>query len=203
MNQTIIKVSELYNELKGDIDIQIKMQESIVKHLLDNNIEGDVLEIGAFIGNTTKMFSKALENNTNKKIYVLDPYDGQQEGNDHVYSQFKQNTNELKNLIHHREKSQSDFAINFMKRNKFMYVFVDGLHTYEAAFHDMLNVAHNLSIGGVICLDDTNLNGIKKALSDFLLKNENFSLINKPRDIDSLGVYNPHHKGMDFIIKDR
>jgi predicted O-methyltransferase YrrM len=203
MNQTIIKVSELYNELKGDINIQIKMQESIVKHLLDNNIEGDVLEIGAFIGNTTKMFSKALENNINKKIYVLDPYNGQQEGNDNVYSQFKQNTNELINLIHYREKSQSDFAINFMKKNRFMYVFVDGLHTYEGCFHDMLNIADNLSIGGVICLDDTNVIEIKKALSDFLLKNENFNLINKPRNIDSLGVYNPRHKGMDFIIKDR
>jgi len=204
-------IQNLYKKHLKSEEIQQKMQEGILIHLIKKRVEGDVLEIGALIGGTTCIFCEAVKNTEkNTYIYVLDPFDGSQEGNENIYQQFKENTKKYNNVIHHRIKSQSREAIEFMNKNKFIYVFIDGLHTHSAALQDLNNVAKNLIIGGVICLDDTTMDGVKLALEEFIQNNKNFLLIEKPSyDINGneiknnkdLGVFNPHHKGMEFIVK--
>src|SRR6056300_611996 len=55
------------------------------------NTDGDILEIGAHIGLTTQIFCE-LAKKYNRKVIVVDPWNGQQEGNQMVYEQFKKNT---------------------------------------------------------------------------------------------------------------
>ena len=48
-----------------------------LQHILDNNIEGDIVEFGCYGGGTSVAIKKLLKaNNSNKKLYVYDSFEG-------------------------------------------------------------------------------------------------------------------------------
>jgi hypothetical protein len=126
-----------------------------VAKLAMENIEGDILEIGSRYGTTTVPLLE-LASIYSKKIISVDPYNGQQEGDQKVFNFFINETSKYQNFIHYRAMSQDARLKNHLIENhKFSFVFVDGLHYDWACFED-IELAHSvLSENGICCVDDT------------------------------------------------
>ena len=117
-----------------------------------NKHEGNILEIGAHIGLTTQIFCE-LARKYNRKMYVIDPWNGQQQGGKEQYKQFVKNTEEYNDvLIVTRESSQLESSRNLIKETTFAFCFVDGLHTKEACRYDIESC---ITQKGIIAVDDT------------------------------------------------
>lgn len=211
-------VKESYMSTAGHYKIQQIMQSSILEFLFKNNIEGDVLEIGAHEGYHTVPFLE-IAKKYNRKVFVLDPYDGNQQGNENVYNTFLTNTKKYNNLVHLREPSQSEHSIDLIKKNKFAYCFIDGLHTVEAIKSDFINCVDSIVENGIICIDDLEMPGLNNVINEVIKNTEKVSIITKPehftsnevyeklqeRNIqsgyNSFGIFNPGHKIIEFFIK--
>jgi hypothetical protein len=116
-------------------------------------VDGDILEIGAHRGDTTKVLCE-IAAKFNRSVYVIDPWDGRQEGDAAIFNIFTANTNKYSNLKYHRAGSETSSAIEFMSDKKLSYLLVDGLHTYNAVCNDIYNYAKLIHQHGVLCVDD-------------------------------------------------
>lgn len=115
------------------------------------NFEGDILEIGCHVGLTTKIFCE-LAKKHNRKVITLDPWNGQQEGNQSVYEQFLENTRGYKDVLHvNRVSSFSPEGKALISSNNFAFCWIDGLHTYDACKQDIDNCS---SQTGILAVDD-------------------------------------------------
>lgn len=95
----------------------------------------DAIEIGALDGETTKVLARNF-----KRVFVIDPWDGRQQGVVQKYDIWKNNTKEFKNVFHARTGSETQEARNFLNNIKdwnLGFVYVDGLHTAEAVVNDI------------------------------------------------------------------
>lgn len=114
---------------------------------------GDLVEIGAYHGETTAGLCQ-IARNYGRRVIVVDPYElGTQniETGDE-YHIFLSNTSEFRDLIdHYRLSSLDPQAIRALKNRELCFSFVDGLHNYEAASSDLKTVSHTK---GIIALDD-------------------------------------------------
>lgn len=61
----------------------------LLPHVL-NEYDGNVLEIGSHVGITTNIFC-GIAREFGRKVQSIDPYNGQQQGNQGVYEQFLKN----------------------------------------------------------------------------------------------------------------
>lgn len=117
------------------------------------NIHGvaPILEIGAHQGLTTRYFLE-IAKILNTKVIVIDPWNGQQEGNEGVYKKFIENTKEYEEYLKvYRMSSQSSEAEKIIKSQKFSFAWVDGLHSYAACKKDIENLK---GICPVVAVDD-------------------------------------------------
>ena len=75
------------NTMGKSIDGMMSMDEhkvvlTYLQHILNNNIEGDIVEFGCYQGNTTVAMQRLLDlNNSNKKIYVYYSFEGLPDNN--------------------------------------------------------------------------------------------------------------------------
>jgi cephalosporin hydroxylase len=117
---------------------------------------GNILEIGCAEGWTTVTFAQ-IARKYGKKVYCIDPYNGQQEGSPVVHNQFKKTLEEYKDVIIHLQiSSLSEEVLSLIGNEKMSFSFVDGLHTHAAAYSDILLSLKLMNIGDIICVDDTN-----------------------------------------------
>lgn len=117
---------------------------------------GNLIEIGAAEGKASVALSETARV-LGKRLLVVDPYDGQQEGTEALYQQFLQATAPYKDSVTHlRESSLTDKARAAMKDYDPSFVFIDGLHHEWAAYSDIRSAHAALPVGGWICVDDTN-----------------------------------------------
>ena len=77
------KLNEIMDFHNKQVDSSIINQEQIkklVEYLLDtveNDIDGDVVELGCYVGESSKYLMKTLiETNSDKKLYVYDSFEG-------------------------------------------------------------------------------------------------------------------------------
>jgi hypothetical protein len=183
-------IQSLYVKYKDNEDIQRLMQCEIIDFL-----KTSVVEIGSNEGYSTQKFCEECQK-SQKTVLSIDPFNGQQQGDERVYLTFKQNILEkYKNINFLRKESQSEEAKSELKSINYKYCFVDGLHTEDASFSDLNNVWDTIEEGGVVCLDDTNVDGIKKSMEKAISQGK-FMLVPKPITI----IY-PKHKTFEFLIK--
>jgi|GEM_PF-3648393 len=98
---------------------------------------GDILEIGCHVGLTTVIFCK-LAQKYGRKVFIIDPWNGEQEGNENVYQQFVNNTKDYSHILSvNRMTSQSLNAKNIIHNNNFCFCWIDGLHTPGACSQDI------------------------------------------------------------------
>lgn len=158
----IEKIKEIVDSLVHDENLNeggkhswgCRNQRERIKRVCElavSNLEGDILEIGCHIGLTTRILCEIARKH-NRKVIVVDPWNGQQEGNQSVYEVFLQNTKEYEDVLEiNRVSSFSREGKDVISRNKFAFCWIDGLHTYEACKQDIDSCApHN----AILAVDD-------------------------------------------------
>jgi len=155
MSETIKIINDFlssYNARLGwDVD-RMDRTRVLLPQLL-NLVDGDILEIGAHRGHTTKILCE-IAAKFSRNVYVLDPWDGRQDGNPDVYSEFLGSIASFGNCIVRRCGSESNEALKAVCDQKFAYVLIDGLHGYDAVRIDFTRYREFVNLNGVICIDD-------------------------------------------------
>ncbi len=134
--------------------------DSVTLEQLENIKKLDSLEIGAHNGGTTKFLSDIF-----KRVFVIDPWDGRQQGNQNVYEEFLTITKDCKNIEFARTGSETVEARTFLKNIpdfKIGFCFIDGLHTKEAVINDYFLIIDYLTEGSIIVVDDTNFGPVNE-----------------------------------------
>jgi predicted O-methyltransferase YrrM len=159
-------------EMRDEIYTQglIDLINYIKKHVKTE--EMSMIEIGSYAGESTKIFSENF-----KSVISIDPFISNYDPNDvtcnftpleEVYNVFTEVLNKHSNIKHIR--MTSDDAINELIGEKFDFVYIDGLHTYEQIKKDINNyiplLKNNCFIGG----HDYDLNwyGVVKGINEVL-----------------------------------
>lgn len=156
--------------------------------------EGDLLEIGAYEGQTTVILAQIAED-CGRRVLVVDPWKpGTQNCKGHEYDEFLKRTEPFDNVDAMRLDSRSEEARKCIGKRKLCFALVDGLHTYEAARSDIKACSQAF----VIAVDDTNWNvGVRQAYKEargrrvrcagresYLVKGESMEL--KPLALDEI-----------------
>lgn len=138
-----------------DWDTLRTARTDVILRMILPHVKGDILEIGAHEGTTTKVFA-ATGKEYDRQVHVIDPWDGRQQGSNTTFQIFKKNTSELDNITVHRIGSEdSSVEQKFIEDGvKFSFILIDGLHSYNAVKNDLDRYKHLLVPHGIICVDD-------------------------------------------------
>jgi len=134
-----------------------------------------VVEIGFATGISTLFILCALDKDAT--LFSIDPYQKIQ------WNKFGlinvDNILKEQNLPKTIHKFIEDYSNNFFTNtNKsFDLVFIDGDHSYEGTMIDLIGANKVLKKNGLMIIDDVIHNDVKKALSNFLEKNNNYKKI--------------------------
>jgi O-methyltransferase len=163
-------------------DDQIKNLVLYLSDAIDRNIDGDVVEFGCYVGESSKYLTKTLlENESNKKLYVYDSFEGLpplskwEEGTgwragtlksteEILISNFNQNN--LPIPIIHKDWFK-DVPENKLPE-KISFAFLDG-DFYDSIYDSLNKVFDRISDGGYICFHDyqrNDLPGVRAAIED-------------------------------------
>jgi len=161
---------------------QIKNLVFYLLDTIDNNIEGDIVEFGCYVGESSKYLMKTLlETNSNKKLFVYDSFEGLP-----PLSKWEEGTGWRSGTL----KSTEEILIsNFENNNlpipvihkdwfkdvpeekipeKISFAFLDG-DFYDSIYDSLNKVFDRVSDGGYICFHDyqrNDLPGVRAAIED-------------------------------------
>jgi hypothetical protein len=153
------------------------------------NTEGDIVEIGAFVGGGTVKLAK-FAGEFSKKVYVIDLFDPSFDKTEDIngnkmcdiyqallqgHSQlevYQEITQGFDNIITIKEDSQK---VKFPKEQSFIFGFIDGNHQPEYIRNDFYIVWTNLVSGGVIGFHDYNydLPEVTKTVDSLIAEHKN------------------------------
>ncbi len=196
-----------FNNIKIDGSIINSDQiENLVHYLIDsieNNIEGDVVEFGCYVGESSKYLMKTLvTTETTKKLYVYDSFEGLPE-----LSKWEEGTGWRAGTL---KSTEQILESNFIQNNlpipiihkdwfknvpqdklpeKIAFAFLDG-DFYDSIYDSLNKIFDRVSDGGYICFHDyqrRDLPGVRAAIEDFL-KERNLEY-NVVEVCEQLGVY--------------
>lgn len=150
------------------------------------NHDGDIVEIGAGLGETTKLLLE-LAAKYDRKVYVIDPFESGWKDMPHDYgrpytlSGFHANVHNHKDrLVIHQINSLSEKADTICRGISISFAFIDGLQYKGAVLNDLVICDH----AHLICVDDmdrvTNDSEVPSAVKDYI-RETNKSLIIKDR----------------------
>jgi O-methyltransferase len=184
-----MKLEQILNfdnhQIDGSIISKIQIEKLVEKliEIIDNNIEGDVVEFGCYVGESSKYLMKTLiETNSNKKLFVYDSFEGLPElsywekdtgwrpgtlntTEDILISNFKRNNLPIP-YIH------KDWFINIPEYKipeKISFAFLDG-DFYNSIYDSLSKIYDKVSDGGYILFHDykrNDLPGVEAAIRDF------------------------------------
>jgi len=126
---------------------------------------GDLVEIGAMVGDSTVAFCK-IAARYDRRVLVVDPWTPRtQNCRGPEYGVFMQRTARWREegiLSVLRKRSQNALAVRALRGRAWSFALVDGLHKYKPCLADILAV----SSARVICVDDMNMREVERAFSD-------------------------------------
>jgi methyltransferase family protein len=125
---------------------------SAVAELNIQRHEGDLIEIGAFKGDTTRHLC-AVAQRYSRRVIVVDPWQtGTQDCDGGEFEAFLRNVEPYLDLVDIiRASSVDPKVIGEIATRKLAFAFVDGHHSYDACLSDIGMVRHTL---GMIAVDD-------------------------------------------------
>lgn len=155
-----------------------------------------ILEIGTWKGLSTCFMCKRLVelNRTNEvEFYAVDTFMGAEDEIDAAYKEVKEGKdiyqiylNNIKELgfenIVKTIKGDSVDALSSFEDEYFDFIFIDGDHSYEGCFRDILAAYPKVKSGGILAGDDFDRESIKRAVSDA------FDVIRKPWQVIDIDV---------------
>jgi len=148
---------------------------------LGNNIVG--CEVGVWRGYN---LCQILENCENiNKMYAIDEYKAYMDWDGEVTEEMIEYSKSLANyhlsLLPEESKKvnflemKSDKAVTHINDNELDFIFIDGDHSYEFAYKDFCNFYSKVRSNGLFAGHDYSLQGVNKALLQFLKEN-NYSI---------------------------
>jgi O-methyltransferase len=154
--------------------------------VIENNIEGDVVEFGCYVGESSKYLMKTiLETNSNKKLYVYDSFEGLPDLSDwEINSGWKPGTLNTTEEVLIRNFKQNNLPIPIIHKDwfknipdykipeKICFAFLDG-DFYDSIYDSLEKIFDKVSDGGHILFHDyerNDLPGVRAAIEDFLSK---------------------------------
>jgi hypothetical protein len=185
----------IFNKVKDLTLLQIERviaNIESVDHVINNNIDGDIVEIGVYKGGSVLSILLRLEekNILDKTIHLYDTFEGMTESSeldidlnnvkakdameyylckcdlDSVMNNINSNTHYPKNLIKYHV---GDIVKTNFIPNKISILRLD-TDWYESTKFELDNFFDKVSIGGIVIIDDYgHWNGCKKAVDEFLL----------------------------------
>lgn len=184
-------------------DDQIKNLVFYLLDSIDNNVDGDIVEFGCYVGESSKYLMKTLvETKSTKKLYVYDSFEGLPN-----LSKWEENTGWVSGTL----KTSQDVLIgNFNQNNlpipnihkdwfknipsnklpkKISFAFLDG-DFYDSIYDSLIKIYDRVSDGGYICFHDYerfDLPGVRAAIEDFF--NERGITYTVTKVCDQLGVF--------------
>lgn len=124
-----------------------------------------MVEIGTYFAGTTEVIARAMWANGNEaNLVTIDPYGGHR-----VPGILSQWPPALRDFVVFLDKNSMDFYIEFGPHTPLIDIaFIDGDHSYEFVFYDLIALAKWARPGGIIILDDCNQPGVFWAAKHFL-----------------------------------
>lgn len=124
---------------------------NLIKELGDVS-DKTMIEIGSFIGESTIIFARHF-----KHVIAIDPflpnYDPQDPTSnfnfDDVFEEFQNRIEEKKEKVTIHRMLSND-AVKLLDKDKYDFIYIDGLHTYEGVKNDIINYLPLVKEGGVI-----------------------------------------------------
>ena len=163
-------------------DDQIKNLVFYLLDSIDNNVDGDVVEFGCYVGESSKYLMKTLlETNSSKKLFVYDSFEGLPS-----LSKWEENTGWRAGTL---KSTEEILTSNFEQNNlptpiihkdwfkdvpgdkipeKISFAFLDG-DFYDSIYDSLNKVFDRVSDGGYICFHDyqrNDLPGVRAAIED-------------------------------------
>ena len=174
------------NKIEAGMNTPEQVEQLVVNlhKVIDNNLEGDVVEFGCFVGESSKYLMKTLvETKVNKNLYVYDSFEGLPDlskweentgwrprtlktSEEILIQNFKQNN--LPIPIIHKDwfKNVPDYKIP----EKICFAFLDG-DFYDSIYDSLTKIYDKVVDGGVLLYHDylrPDLPGVDGAIVDFL-----------------------------------
>ena len=186
MKNLLNKILTFHNKQIDSSIINSDQINKLVYYLLDaieNNVDGDVVEFGCYVGESSKYLTKTLiETNSNKKLFVYDSFEGLPD-----LSKWEENTGWKPRTL---KTSEEILISNFVENNlpiptihkdwfkdipdykipeKISFAFLDG-DFYDSIYDSLSKVYDKVQDGGYICFHDykrNDLPGVDAAIKDF------------------------------------
>jgi O-methyltransferase len=166
---------------------QVRILLSLLEHAIKDNIDGDIVEFGCYVGESSKYFRMMLDyHRSDKELYVYDSFEGlpelskYEEGTgwrsgtlvttEHILAQNFIN-NGLRPPIVHKGWFKNVPENNIP--NKITFAFLDG-DFYDSIYDSLQKVFNRVSQFGIICFHDyerADLPGVKAAVDDYISHN--------------------------------
>jgi O-methyltransferase len=216
MNSIVNNILSFNNKRIDPSIINMDQVKNLVIYLnnsIENNIEGDVVEFGCYVGESTKYLMKTIVNTgVNKKLYVYDSFEGLP-----PLSKWEEGTGwKAGTLVSTEEILKSNFDQNNLPYpiihkdwfkdvpedkipEKISFAFLDG-DFYDSIYDSLNKVFDRVSDGGYICFHDyqrVDLPGVRAAIEDvFREKGIEYTVIEV---CEQLGVFKKNGKVPTFI----
>jgi len=143
-------------------------------YVISKNVssEGDILEIGSFMGSSSILLAAGNELSINRGIvWLIEPYP--KPNKDQFFNVFRKRR--LDKYIKLVDKT-SEEARNVVD-SKFRFIFIDGNHEYEYVKKDILLWQECLNEEGIIAFHDRTWDGVSKAIDELIRKSDNFTIL--------------------------
>ena len=123
-----------------------------VAELCAEQFPGDLVEIGAKVGATTRILAEIAQK-YGRRVIVVDPWEAGSPGcGGWEYEVFLEETSKYRDIIDiYRTTSTNKDTIAALKERPLCFAYVDGLHRYDVCYSDIMAVAHT---AGIIVVDD-------------------------------------------------
>jgi len=180
---------------------QLEYVLALLDCCLNQNIEGDVVEFGCYVGESSKMLRRMLNlHNSNKKLYVYDSFEGLPQPRDYEFWRLgglKTDENILINNFTNNNLQTPEIYKGWFKDvpeykipNQICFAFLDG-DLYDSIYDSLSKIYNRLSYGAVVCFHDYGRGdcpGVKKAIDDFFINIGKIERI-QYKICDQLGIY--------------
>jgi O-methyltransferase len=186
MNKVLENILYFNNKQIDSSIIASNQIEALVTYLVDaieNNVDGDVVEFGCYVGESSKFLTKTiLELNSTKRVYVYDSFEGLPD-----LSKWEENSgwrprtlNTTENVLIENFR-QNNLPIPVITKGwfkdipdnkipeKIAFAFLDG-DFYDSIYDSLQKVYDKVQDGGYIFFHDydrADLPGVKAAIDDF------------------------------------
>ena len=131
------------------------------------DLKGDVIEIGCYLGKSTFFLGNAVKLSGNGKLFAIDHFKGNK-NKEHIYKINKEDLSDLKGkFLEHINKFELEGYVNLIdkpsheaskeiKDNSVRLIFIDGDHSGEDLLNDIVSYKKKLKKNSIIIFNDYN-----------------------------------------------